>query len=223
MRKTLTVSAWLALALCVVAAPVKIVGPESSWYVPPAFALCDAADDGTSYFEFNSQLSLCCFTCMKSSEDIFDGGFRQLGVGAFLSRTTSSFGYHVNHVVGVCSEEQMSNVDTRRIVAMVQDTNLVRDRAVGELPCDAMRPNESLFERGEAVAMIVKFSLPGNTPVGKGDADVRLEAVREAQSVPLAVATSGTKTCRSLTQSARQDEKDGVTDFAVPADSDRMV
>ncbi len=52
--------------------------------------------------------------------------------------TSSAFAGGIGHVVGLCSDEQMSRVATRRIVATVQDADVIGERTVGEKPTDAM-------------------------------------------------------------------------------------
>lgn len=66
----------------------------------------------------------------------------------------------VSHVVGVCSKEEMSRVDARRVVASVQDLEVIRDSAVYDDPCTARGTHVLAFDGESTVTLTVAECQP---------------------------------------------------------------
>ena len=68
--------------------------------------------------------------------------------------------YGIPLVISMCAEPQMSRVDTRRIVAAMQDKYAVRDHIMGDDPGDTMRQEAFMPNVEQAIALGIAARLP---------------------------------------------------------------
>lgn len=109
--------------------------------------------------------------------DLFDA---QLVVRLGFTLDLASLRRTITHVVELRTKEQMRRLNTRRRVAMMQDTLARRDGAVGAFPCDAMG---QLASAGPSVALpVVRRVDPQTAAVGVRWGNVVLEDDRSHYS-----------------------------------------
>jgi len=98
---------------------------------------------------------------------------------------SASLGVHVSDVVGIGAEEQMAGPHAGWIVALMADMQSGWDRAVGQLPREAMRSDLFVVYQKPAVAMIPDvFVVPASSafdgtspePLFKGSPSSRIGA-----------------------------------------------
>jgi hypothetical protein len=87
----------------------------------------------------------------------------------------SAFCCGVAGIVSVSSEEQMSGIDARRIVAAMADDHTVRDSPVGETPRNTMGTVDLAINSESTVVIAEPSSGPEPTFVGTGLGDIRPE------------------------------------------------
>ncbi len=75
----------------------------------------------------------------------------------------ASLACHVGEIVGLCPEEQMIRPHARRVVAMVEHAEPIRDQAVGKFPRHPMsedHPVRSLTESETSIAIPIAGAVP---------------------------------------------------------------
>jgi len=78
--------------------------------------------------------------------------FGMLARVVFVSLGRSSFRSHIGKVIQVCTKEDMIRVAAGWVIARVAGEQLIRDRAMLQLPCKAVRPMPSACEKSAIAA-----------------------------------------------------------------------
>jgi hypothetical protein len=110
--------------------------------------------------------TLLRFPSFGPLSDFSDSCLRQESKRMFFSLIASSLLCHISHVVGMCSKKQMIGINTRRVVARMQNAlSLRKNLIVSQFPHEVMGKNNSFTVPNSSVPSLIFASWPEPTVV----------------------------------------------------------
>jgi len=86
--------------------------------------------------------------------------FGKFSVVSFRSNWLAILGYLIRHVVSICAEKQVAWIRAWRVVALMQHPKTVRNGAVCQFPCNAMRRDRFAVNAYLPITFSISASLP---------------------------------------------------------------